>query len=81
MYSFALYNSYQAYGDMRTYCRRDNVSKIFLDVQTAVRKEIALSRSTMIDEIHVAKIWGNGVVKLFEVKLKKDNPKVSLRAL
>ena len=81
MYSFAVYDSYQAYSEMRTYCRKDNVSKIFRDVQETVRKEIALSRSKLNDEIHVVKIWGHGVVKLFEVKMKKDNTRVSLRAL
>ena len=81
MYSFAVYNNLETFSEMRSYCRRDNASKIFLDVKAIVRKEIALSRSTNVNETHIVKIWGHGLVKLFEVKLKKDNAKVSLKSM
>lgn len=84
MYSLSVYNSYHAYSEMRTYCRRDNVSKIFREVQAEARKELALTAPTKGCEVHIVKIWGHGVVKLFEAKIKRDVNnyiKVSLKTL
>ena len=74
MYSVSIYSSMKEFTEMRSYYRMDNVSKIFRDAQALARTQAGLAApSRVCTELHIVKIWGHGIVKIFEATVKRNH--------